>query len=105
MTFESINKVLIKWQKDIDDAVLGEIKEKAVEHGISTEYLLNEKAIISALEKQIPKKLRVDDEGWLCCPKCDETFKLHNQYHEKNRYCGNCGQKIDWSEVNAKKKE
>ena len=57
----------------------------------------------SALEKQIPKKLRVDDEGWLCCPKCDETFKLHNQYHEQNRYCGNCGQRIDWSEVNAKK--
>lgn len=57
----------------------------------------------SALEKQTQKKLRVDDEGWLCCPKCDETFKLHNQYHEQNRYCGNCGQKIDWSEVNAKK--
>lgn len=56
------------------------------------------KTAISALEKQIPKKLRVDDEGWLCCPKCDETFKLHNQYHEKNRYCGNCGQKICWGD-------
>ena len=56
------------------------------------------KTAISALEKQIPKKLRADDEGWLCCPKCDETFKLHNQYHEKNRYCGNCGQKICWGD-------
>lgn len=53
---------------------------------------------IPALEKQIPKKLRVDSESWLCCPKCDETFKLHNQYHEKNRYCGNCGQKICWGD-------
>lgn len=52
----------------------------------------------SALKKQIPKKLRVDDEGWLCCPKCNETFKLHNQYHERNRHCGNCGQALDWGD-------
>ena len=30
--------------------------EKAIENGIKTEYVLNEKAIISALKKQIPKK-------------------------------------------------
>ena len=54
---------------------------------------------ISALEKQIPKKLRVDDEGWLCCPKCDETFFLHNRTGEKNKKCGICGQALDWSDT------
>ena len=49
-----VSEVFIKWQKDIDNAILGEIKEKAIEHGIKTEYILNEEAIISALKKQIP---------------------------------------------------
>ena len=55
--------------------------------------------IVSALKKQIPKKLRVDDEGWLCCPNCDETFKLHDQFRKRNKYCGECGQAIDWSDT------
>lgn len=51
-----------------------------------------------ALEKQIPKKLCTDNEGWYCCPNCGETFKLFDEFMKPNKYCGRCGQTIDWSE-------
>jgi frataxin-like iron-binding protein CyaY len=53
---------------------------------------------IEALEKQVAKKPRADNEDWLCCRNCGETFSLINGLNKRNRYCGNCGTKIDWSE-------
>lgn len=54
---------------------------------------------ISALEKQIPKKMNDIDEyeeNELCgyCPQCN---KLQSNLWNKN-FCGDCGQAIDWSE-------
>ena len=99
MTFESINEVRIKWKKDVDNAILGEIKQKAIENGIKTEYVLNEKAIISALEKQIPKKPILDcifpsGVKWYLCPACN-----HNGIEKVGGYCHNCGQALDWSDT------
>lgn len=48
-------------------------------------------------EKQIPQKLRIDKHDWKCCPRCYKTFSLMNMLNERNRYCGNCGQALDWS--------
>ena len=62
------------------------------------------KTAISALEKQIPKKPRVDSESWLCCPKCNETFAMFDRLNRRLLCCGCCGQKLDWSEVDAKKR-
>lgn len=56
------------------------------------------KAAKDALDKQIPKKIRVDSESWYCCPKCDETFKLLDKFGKRNKYCGACGQALDWSD-------
>lgn len=97
MKFESINEVCIKWRKEIDNAILGEIKVKAIEHGIKTEYILNEKAIISALEKQIPKKPNIHGyrEGReintisFTCPIC-------NKHISRDDFCKHCGQAILW---------
>lgn len=51
---------------------------------------------MQALEKQIPKKTLPEDKwyGNGKCPRCNAVFldKLTN-------YCGNCGQKLLWSEV------
>ncbi len=96
MTFESINEVCIKWQKDIDNAILGEVKQKAIENGIKTEYLLNEKAIISALEKQIPKKPKYieGDYDMPLCPCCGMSV----DENEEN-YCSICGQALDWGDT------
>ena len=57
------------------------------------------KVVLSnALEKQIPKKPRVNDDSWFCCRSCGETFSLANTVHRKNKYCGNCGQALDWGD-------
>ena len=97
MKFESINEVCIKWRKDIDNAILGEIKRKAIEHGIKTEYILNEKAIISALKKQIPKKPYLLNYGG-----CEvENWHCPNGHivSTKDAFCKHCGQALDWSDT------
>ena len=93
-----VSEVFIKWQKDIDNAILGEIKEKAIEHGIKTEYILNEEAIISALKKQIPikpKVLKVHDISNYKYGDC----QCGEHIIDDDKYCSNCGQKIDWSDT------
>lgn len=49
---------------------------------------------ISALEKQIPKKLDLD--GGVYCPCCLHEFKAN---YNTTSYCPNCGQAIDWSDT------
>lgn len=103
MMFET----LIKWRDDIDNAILGEIQEKATEHGISTEYILNKKAIISALKKQIPKKPKERKAGFksfdYVCPECASRriSKIDGEWiaGSHSRYCSNCGQALDWSDT------
>lgn len=46
----------------------------------------------NALEKQIPKKPK--DTDWLYCPSCGIVLDVI----EQKNYCGDCGQKIDWSD-------
>ena len=54
-----------------------------------------------ALEKQIPKKLDGKDEDDLVCGchKCGEVNALWKMNGDRNRYCGNCGQAIDWGDI------
>lgn len=91
-------KIIIERNKKVDSAVLGEIQKIAIENGIVTKFILNEKAIVSALEKQIPKKPKTNNDSWFCCRNCGETFSLANTVHRKNKYCGNCGQALDWGD-------
>jgi hypothetical protein len=47
-----------------------------------------------ALEKQIPKKPDfTEDKEFTLCPCCNG-----NGLADKQKYCDNCGQKLDWSE-------
>ena len=56
------------------------------------DYKANKMAI-QALEKQIPKKPKTDDRYVMyICPRCNEFIKI-------NKYCMNCGQKLDWSDT------
>ena len=48
---------------------------------------------ISAIEKQIPKKPDfTEDKEFALCPCCNGKGLF-----DKQKYCDNCGQKIDWS--------
>lgn len=53
---------------------------------------------IEALEKQIPKKPMPDSKyyGVGICPVCNAVFTDNS-----TRYCGNCGQALDWGESNG----
>ena len=57
------------------------------------DYKANEMAI-QALEKQIPKKPDfTEDKEFALCPCCNGKGLLNKQ-----KYCDNCGQKLDWSD-------
>ena len=49
---------------------------------------------VQALEKQIPKKPDfTEDKEFALCPCCNG-----NGLADKQKYCDNCGQKLDWSD-------
>ena len=50
---------------------------------------------IKALEKQIPKKPDfTEDKEFALCPCCNGKGLFNKQ-----KYCDNCGQKLDWSDA------
>ena len=56
------------------------------------------KTAISALEKQIPKKLIINEkDGMRHCPNCDTFFLSGGK-----RHCERCGQALDWGEEDGK---
>ena len=71
------------------------------EYLIKSELAEAHEMAIMALRKQIPEKQRIDNEDWRCCPRCDETFFLTNAFNKRNKYCGNCGQALDWGADNG----
>ena len=100
------NKAMIKAVEQIDDAIFNEIVAIARSEGIDDIYLLDKMNIVSALEKQIPKKptphkveggkIKIGN-GWWCegttvyrCPCCNEFISRTYDY------CYKCGQALDW---------
>ena len=57
------------------------------------DYKANEMAI-QALEKQTPKKPMFNGNNWY---RCVNGCEIHKKQFEKDWYCPNCGQKLDWS--------
>lgn len=96
----NFEKIIIERNKKVDSAVLVEIQKIAIENGIETKFILNEKAIVSALKKQIPKKPIDDRFPWCICPNCKGSVYLKQiQEHignEETTYCEHCGQALDW---------
>ena len=86
MTNEEAIKMLKQWNEDL----LPYEDEKA---GIECHNIA-----ISALEKQIPKKVVeknfVEDVSLNYCPYCNCRFIGWGMKH-----CGECGQALDWSEI------
>lgn len=58
------------------------------------------KILDELIEKEKPKKVEhspeVDDD-MVVCPICEKEFEI--DYDEHCDYCPDCGQKLDWSEV------
>jgi len=65
------------------------------------------KMAIEALEDKIPRKIKketTDVRTYYCvsCPKCNKHFGYQRKYNiwmgEEPLYC-NCGQRLDWSDI------
>ena len=97
-----IDRIIIERNKSVDSAVIMEIQKIAIENGIETKFILNEKNIIDAFKKQIPQKPKGDYHS--CphyrCPNCNSSVKM---YETDNIYphCAFCGQKLDWGGANG----
>ncbi len=50
--------------------------------------------VAECIEKQTPKMAMWTFKPFFNCPVCS------NELHEKQRYCENCGQALDWSDNN-----
>ena len=89
MTNEERNQIAIDSMKFF--------KQK-LNNGIYGEFVGNFDTAISALEKQIPKKVNISlkgTTGWntKChCPNC-------RSFISKGKYCSECGQALDWSDT------
>ena len=81
-----------------------QITDKNSEHKFAEDdYKTNEMAI-QALEKQIPKKVKIEQWIYTKCD-CGYEFSRHHgdgyysiPLENKTKYCPNCGQKIDFGE-------
>lgn len=62
-----------------------------MENIIKTSDLIN--ISIQALEKQIPRKIKVINSIRYYCPSCDLYFDSRDW---KSKYCGRCGQALKW---------
>ena len=96
---EIVEKILIERNKTVDNMISVEIQKIATENGIDTKIILNEKAIVSALEKQIPKKpTHIFDDDSAECPACGNANFEYGINNWGCKYCPDCGQALDWSE-------
>ena len=105
MIKELVEKIIIERSKVIEDVIWLEIQEIVKENEVETKIVINEKAVVNALKKQIPKKpikknpicysKSIDGEEMYAydyhCPLCDAM--VNNEKH----HCP-CGQALDWSD-------
>ena len=91
-----IQKIQVSMQENLEDAVCDAIAKEARAQGITDLFVLDKKRIMSALERQIPKKpLFFDSVPHARCPVCKCSVKLFADAHESH-FCLYCGQKLDW---------
>ena len=55
---------------------------------------------ISALEKQVAKKVTWNSEGKCFCPGCNTVLGDEVVYEDRTKYCNVCGQHLDWDKPN-----
>lgn len=84
---------------------IGGGKEIIAEYGESGFMEITRECFEALIEKQIPKKpidVQKPVVWWGICPTCkglpEELGRPHRVFQSDN-YCSNCGQKIDWSDV------
>ena len=87
------HKVLVEHAKNVEEAIKNGIIDVARQSGVSTFILMNEDEILKALDRHRGKTVIRLNGGVQCdCPTCRKPLKTC-----KEKYCPECGQKLDWS--------
>ena len=101
-----ITEYSIKVHERLEDEVFGVCSEIALANGIKYEYSISKEFVVEALKKAIAikpteqgeqKAKTLLGEMWLNNGKCPNC---HEKVVEFEKYCCECGQKLDWSEIN-----
>jgi len=104
------DKLAVQMADNYDNAVAEEIASAARGAGASDVTVLNKKAILEALNKQIPKKPTFVDTRFRNhgrhigdgvsldkCYKCPTCWSHIFHVWDSDVYCPKCGQALDWS--------
>ena len=89
------NEIAVRMAEKYEDFVVKQIAMEARAEGVSDLTVLNKKAILDAIKKQIPQK-PVDKDDREMYGHCAVCRKL---VHIGEDYCDQCGQAIDWEEA------
>lgn len=94
--------IYTQFVESFDNAVVENIISFAREQGVDEVVLIDKKTVLSALEKQIPKKPIDVEPQWCICPACGGSVCLDNvlehiQNHETT-HCEHCGKALDWGD-------
>ena len=98
---EIVSKVCVACIKELDDAIIGRIREYARAEGCTDVVLMNGSEIVAAMKARTPKKPedKADEFGdlTLCCPECGKPVTNYFAPGTRPNCCQFCGQRLDWS--------
>ena len=89
------DKIVAQMVDNYENVIAAEIAQAARAAGASDVTVLNKAAIIDALMKQRPEKVK---DG--TCPRCHRIFLFRFGEVSAGSYCNNCGQALDWEVEN-----
>jgi len=95
MSLKMTNNEALKWHRMSYQAFIDSMWDGDEENNPFDQAFI---MAISALEKQIPKKLKPHKSGGWICTKCKAFFEKTGCNFIDISYCPYCGQAIDWSE-------
>jgi hypothetical protein len=95
-------KIFVQMVDNYETAVVAEIASAARAAGVTDCTVLNKKAILDALNKQIPQKPIRDSLADRACPACDAYIPfdaLNDRLSDAPNFCKHCGQALDWEDA------
>ena len=93
MTIEEAKEQLRELIFDTESLIVGDAAK-----GIYCKDLEALKKAVEVFEKQIPRK-PIEKSPWVYhCPRCDSRT-IEDAFIKKFKFCPDCGQALDWSDV------
>lgn len=95
-----------KIHEQLEENISGTITQIALENGIKYEYAVNKGFVVDAIKKAIASKPKniITLSKPCACGCCDMDYlagecpNCHEDVDDFKEYCGDCGQKLKWSD-------